>query len=81
MSTVSQKNRSIERPFCIFETERKLVLFFVYDFVCLNPRYEQIQSAALNEMQGDKTLLVSKCKKGKATLHKKAPVKNKGFLT
>jgi len=67
--------------FCIFETEKNLVFLFVYNLVRLNPRYEQIQSSALNEVQGDKTLLVTKCKKEKATLYKKAPVKNKGSLT
>lgn len=70
MSTVSQKNRSIERPFCIVKAKRKLNFLFVYDFICLNPRYERGQGIALNKVQEGKLLCI-----------KKPLLLNKGFLT
>ena len=60
MRNVSQKNRSNERPFFNRYTIKNLVFLFVYDFVCLNPRYERIQSTALNEAQGGKAQLCIK---------------------
>jgi hypothetical protein len=57
MRNVAQKNRSNERSFFNQHTIKNLVFLFVYDFICLNPRYERIQSTALNEAQGGKTLL------------------------
>lgn len=39
---------------------KNLVFLFVYAFVRLNPRYERIQSTALNEAQGKKAQLCIK---------------------
>lgn len=65
-----KKDRSNERSFFNQYTMKNLVFLFVYDFVCLNPRYERIQSTALNEAQG-----------GKAQLFiKKAPVIKQGLF-
>ncbi|WP_425915822.1 hypothetical protein [Acinetobacter sp. TSRC1-2] len=60
MSTVSQKNRSIERPFCILKAKRKFSFSLCLGFFCLNSRYERIQSTALNEAQGGKAQLCIK---------------------
>ncbi len=70
MRNVSQKNRSNERPFFNRYTIKNLVFLFVYDFFCLNPRYERIQSTALNEAQGGKVQLCIK----------KAPVIKQGLF-
>lgn len=55
-----KKDRSNERSFFNQYTMKNLVFLFVYDFICLNPRYERIQSTALNEAQGGKAQLCIK---------------------
>lgn len=57
MRNVAQKNRSNERSFFNQHTIKNLVFLFIYDFIRLNPRYERIQSTALNEAQGKKAQL------------------------
>ena len=57
MPNVAQKNRSNQRSFFNQYTIKKLSFLFVYAYVCLNPRYERIQSTALNEAQGEKAQL------------------------
>ena len=54
MRNVAQKNRSNERSFFNQHTIKNLVFLFIYAFIRLNPRYERIQSTALNEAQGKK---------------------------
>ena len=57
MRNVAQKNRSNQRSFFNQYTIKNLVFLFIYAFVCLSPRYERIQSTALNEAQGEKAQL------------------------
>ncbi len=70
MRNVAQKNRSNQGSFFNQYTIKKLSFLFVYAFVCLNPRYERIQSTALNEAQGGKAQLCIK----------KAPVIKQGLF-
>lgn len=57
MRNVAQKNRPNQRSFFNQYTIKNLVFLFIYDFFCLSPRYERIQSTALNEAQGKKAQL------------------------
>lgn len=57
MRNVAQKNRSNQRSFFNQYTIKNLVFLFIYAFIRLNPRYERIQSTALNEAQGEKAQL------------------------
>ena len=70
MRNVAQKNRSNEWSFFNQYTIKNLVFLFIYAFVYLSPRYERIQSTALNEAQGGKAQLCIK----------KAPVIKQGLF-
>jgi len=70
MRNVAQKKHPNQWSFFNQYTIKNLVFLFVYDFVCLNPRYERIQSTALNEAQGGKAQLCIK----------KAPVIKQGLF-
>ena len=70
MRNVAQKNRSNQRSFFNQYTIKNLVFLFIYAFFCLNPKYERIQSTALNEAQGKKAQLCIK----------KAPVIKQGLF-
>ena len=70
MRNVAQKKHPNKWSFFNQYTIKNLVFLFVYDFVCLNPRYERIQSTALNEAQGGKAQLCIK----------KAPVIKQGLF-
>jgi len=46
--------------FVSLKQKENLVFLFVYDFICLNPRYERGQGIALNKVQGGKAQLCIK---------------------